>query len=62
VANLLAVSPDLHPTAAAICQGVGLLINDALIVAVMQAHGLTRIASNDGDVDRVAGLTGYAPV
>jgi predicted nucleic acid-binding protein len=32
-----------------------------LIVAVMQAHGLTKIASNDTDFDRVPGLMRYAP-
>ncbi len=33
----------------------------ALIVAVMQSHGLTNLASSDSDFDRVAGLTRYAP-
>jgi uncharacterized protein len=40
----------------------GLLTNDALIVAVMQRHGLTSLASNDSDFDRVPGLSRYAPV
>lgn len=40
----------------------GLLTNDALIVAVMQDHGLTHLASNDPDFDRVPGITRYAPV
>ena len=40
---------------------MGLLSNDALIVAVMQANGLTRLASHDADFDRVPGLTRYAP-
>jgi predicted nucleic acid-binding protein len=35
---------------------------DSLIVATMQAHGLTNLASNDGDFDRVSGLTRYAPL
>jgi predicted nucleic acid-binding protein len=39
-----------------------LLIGDALIVAVMQAHSLIDLASNDADFDRVPGLTRYAPV
>jgi predicted nucleic acid-binding protein len=39
----------------------GLLSNDALIVAVMQASGLTKLASNDADFDRVPGITRYAP-
>jgi predicted nucleic acid-binding protein len=40
----------------------GLLTNDALVVAVMQDHGLTHLASNDADFDRVPGITRYAPV
>jgi predicted nucleic acid-binding protein len=39
-----------------------LLINDALIVAVMTVNGLSRLASHDTDFDRVPGLTRYAPV
>jgi predicted nucleic acid-binding protein len=40
----------------------GLLTNDALVVAVMQDHGLTHLASVDADFDRVPGITRYAPV
>ncbi|HEY7152556.1 MAG TPA: type II toxin-antitoxin system VapC family toxin [Gemmataceae bacterium] len=40
----------------------GLLSSDALIVVVMQRHGLFHLASNDADFDRVPGLTRYAPV
>ena len=32
-----------------------LLSGDALIVAVMQAHGLTDLASHDADFDRYPG-------
>jgi predicted nucleic acid-binding protein len=39
-----------------------LLNGDALVVAVMQAHGLTHLASNDADFDRVPGLTRYTPI
>jgi predicted nucleic acid-binding protein len=39
----------------------GLLGGDALTVAVMNEHGLTHLASNDADFDRVPGLTRYAP-
>ena len=38
-----------------------MLTNDALIVALMQANGLTSLASNDPDFDRVPGITRYAP-
>src|SRR6185437_10895256 len=40
----------------------GLLSSDALIVSVMQHHGLQALASHDADFDRVPGLTRYAPV
>jgi uncharacterized protein len=39
----------------------GLLSGDALIVSVMQDHGLTHLASHDADFDRVPGLMRYAP-
>ena len=42
-------------------QQFGLLIIDAVTVTLMQANGLTRLASGDTDFDRVPGLTRYAP-
>jgi predicted nucleic acid-binding protein len=39
-----------------------LLTGDALIVAAMQQHGLTHLASNDDDFDRFPGITRYGPV
>jgi predicted nucleic acid-binding protein len=48
-------------SSAKLSQQNGLLSNDALIVAVMQAHGLSKIVSNDADFDRVPGITRYAP-
>ena len=59
--QILTVTPALLVTGVALSQQLGLLTNDALIVAVMQAHGLSKIASNDTDFDRVPGLTRYAP-
>jgi predicted nucleic acid-binding protein len=59
--RVLTVDPRLISTAAVISRNTGLLSNDALIVAVMPAHGLTELASNDTDFDRVPGLTRYAP-
>jgi predicted nucleic acid-binding protein len=58
---VLTIPPGLIATAAAISQQTGLLSNDALIVAVMRANGLTKLASNDTDFDRVPGLVRYAP-
>jgi predicted nucleic acid-binding protein len=59
--QVLTVPPVLLGAAAALSQQVGLLTNDALIVAVMQANGLPKLASNDRDFDRVPGITRYAP-
>ena len=60
--QVLPVIPDVLAGTVALSQQIGLLTNDALIVALMQAHGLTKIASNDADFDRVPGITRYAPV
>jgi predicted nucleic acid-binding protein len=59
--QVLTIPPDLIVAAAALSQQFGLLSNDALIVAVMQANGLSKLASSDSDFDRVPGLTRYAP-
>jgi predicted nucleic acid-binding protein len=59
--QVLTIPPPLIDAAAAVSQLTGLLTNDALIVAVMQANGLTNLASGDADFDRVPGLTRYAP-
>jgi predicted nucleic acid-binding protein len=60
--QVLTIVPPLLAAAAALSQQIGLLTNDGMIVAVMQAHGLNKIASNDADFDRVPGLTRYAPL
>ena len=59
--QIVPVDSALVAAAAALSRQTGLLTNDALMVAVMQAHGLTKLASNDTDFDRVPGLTRYAP-
>ena len=48
--------------AATLSQTHGLLSNDALILAMMQEHGLTQLASHDSDFDRVAGVTRFGLV
>jgi predicted nucleic acid-binding protein len=60
--QVLIIATSLVQAATRISPSAGLLSNDALVVAVMQAHGLTNLASNDADFDRVPGLTRYAPV
>ncbi len=59
--RVLTLAPASLVDAASISQQYGLLTNDALSVAVMQANGLTIIASADTDFDRVPGLTRYGP-
>jgi predicted nucleic acid-binding protein len=60
--QVLPVTEQLVLTATSFSQKFELLTGDALIVAAMRQHGLTMIASEDADFDRVPGLTRYAPV
>jgi predicted nucleic acid-binding protein len=59
--QVLPVTHDLVESATQLSQQHELLTGDALIIAVMQAHGLTNLASLDPDFDRVSGITRYAP-
>jgi predicted nucleic acid-binding protein len=59
--QVLTVTPAMLAAAMVLCQQLGLLTNDGIIVATMQANGLTKIASADTDFDRVPGITRYAP-
>ena len=59
--RVLPIDPSTVDTAAALSQQHGLLIGDALVVAIMHRQGLTNVASLDTDFDRVPGLTRYAP-
>ena len=59
--QILPVTPATLATGVVLCQQLGLLANDGLILATMQAHGLTKLASHDADFDRVPGLVRYAP-
>jgi predicted nucleic acid-binding protein len=57
-----AVTPPLVEAATLVSQQYELLTGDSLIVAVMQAHGLTNLASNDAGFDRVPGLKRSSPI
>ncbi len=59
--KVLSTTPAMVLAAAGVSRQTGLMSNDALIVAMMQSHGLINLASNDADFDRVAGLTRYSP-
>jgi predicted nucleic acid-binding protein len=58
----------LHPvdgpllvSAAEVSSKHRLLTNDSLILAAMQRHGITHLATNDDDFDRVPGITVWKP-
>jgi predicted nucleic acid-binding protein len=59
--NLLPTDSALLVEVARLSQAHGLLTNDAMIVALMQRHGITHLASNDDDFDRVPGITVWKP-
>lgn len=59
--QFLTVTQPMIEVATLVSQQHELLTGDALIVAVMQAHGITHLASTDADFDRVTGITRYAP-
>jgi predicted nucleic acid-binding protein len=59
--QILAISEHLVLTATGFSQQFELLTDDAIIVAVMRHHGLTKLASEDADFDGVPGLTHYGP-
>ncbi len=52
---------DHVKAAANISRNYHLLSGDARIVAIMQAHGLTQLASHDSDFDAVPWLTRFSP-
>jgi predicted nucleic acid-binding protein len=60
--QVLLIDAPLVSAAAATSQQYGLLTGDALVVATMQRHQLTHLASLDDDFDCVPGLVRYAPV
>ena len=58
--QILTIPTHLVTVAAALSIQYGLLSNDALVVAVMQAQGLAKLASHDADFDRVPWLARYS--
>lgn len=59
--QVLSVAWPQLSAASGISQQNELLSGDALIVAMMQQHGLANLASHDSDFDRVPWITRYAP-
>jgi predicted nucleic acid-binding protein len=59
--QVLSVTFDTVREAAKLSRQHELLAGDALVVAVMEHEGLTNLASNDRDFDRVPWIARYAP-
>lgn len=60
--QVLPVSAPQVSLAADLSIQFGILTEDALLVSLMQHHGLQALASHDADFDRVPGLTRYTPM
>lgn len=58
---ILPVDDQLLGSASGLAVQHGLLTNDALIMALMQRHGLSHLATNDDDFDSVPGMTVWKP-
>jgi predicted nucleic acid-binding protein len=59
--HVFPIDASLVVAATGVSRQTGLLSNDALMLALMQANGLAKLASNDADLDSVPGITRYAP-
>lgn len=59
--RVLPVPGPVVGVAVTVCRQHSLLTNDGIILALMQNHGFTHLASHDADFDRVPGITRYAP-
>jgi predicted nucleic acid-binding protein len=59
--QLLPLDAQSFVDAMDVSQQHGLLTNDALIVALMERHGVMHLATNDDDFDRVPGITVWKP-
>jgi predicted nucleic acid-binding protein len=60
--RVVPITHALVESATTIAGRYQLLMGDALITAVMQAQGLTSLASQDADFDRVPWIKRYSPV
>jgi predicted nucleic acid-binding protein len=61
VLSVLPAAAALLVEAATSSAQLGLLTNDALVVALMRRHGPTNLVTNDDDFDAVPGLTVWKP-
>jgi len=59
--TILHLTLDIVKGSAEVRKGDGLLTNDSFVVACMREQGLTKLATANGDFDRVGGIEVYKP-
>jgi predicted nucleic acid-binding protein len=59
--TILSLTPEVLSLSAAERTNHGLLTNDSLVVSLMRANGLTRLATADSDFERIPDLEVYTP-
>jgi predicted nucleic acid-binding protein len=59
--TILNLSLEIVEVSAEVRKGEGLLTNDSFVVAYMREQGLTKLATANGDFDRVSGIEVYKP-
>jgi len=59
--TILALTPEIVRLSGEVRRSEGLLTNDSLVIACMRAQGLTKVATANGDFDRVGGITVCKP-
>ena len=60
--RMIPIEAQQISTAAELSRQHGLLGGDALILAMMKSQGLTNLASNDADFDRIPDLVRFTPL
>jgi predicted nucleic acid-binding protein len=58
---ILSLTPEILTRSEAVRESEGLLTNDSFVVVFMRDHGLSKLATTDGDFERVRGLEVYKP-
>ncbi len=59
--TILSLTLEIIQASAAVRKSTGLLTNDAFVVAFMQGQGITKLATANGDFDRVGSIEVYKP-
>lgn len=58
---ILALTSEIVQISAEVRKTEGLLTNDSLVVACMRSQGITKVATADGDFDKVGSIEVYKP-